>query len=190
MARVKRGRKLKQGDRHPCGKLRQAWDYGCDGVQRRREAFALRINVGGVMKVDAGHTFDAIGRAWSAGLLSVDGKDAAALRDAGRDTAALYWRHLGIGQGKDSLARFLPSHGSASDNERGLENALNRRLDAVNRLGNAVRRAFDQLAIDPYPDEGPSWLDHLIWHKRRDREPDACHAKMMALALQGLAAIA
>lgn len=88
---AKRGRKAKQGERYPGGRLRQAWDYGCDGVQRRRAAYQTAANDAG--KVVADQTFDAIGRAWSAGLLDLPGRDATAMRDAGRDVAALYWRH-------------------------------------------------------------------------------------------------
>ena len=191
MAKAKRGRRRQDGDRFPSGKLRQAWDYGCDGVQRRREEYALKVRVGNVVKIDASQTFDAIGRAWSAGLLEADGKDAAAMRDAGRDTAALYWRAYGLGT-QDSLSRFVEGMGSgagSSERERTLEGALNRRLDAINKLGRSARSAFDALCIDFNPDFGPSWLDTLIWHKRRHHDLPQREKAILDAALKGLASI-
>lgn len=146
-------------------------------------------NDGTMILVDTTQTFDAIGRAWSAGLLNFPGKDSAALRDSGRLVHGLYWRNLEQYPTPDSLARFIESLGSmsSSDRERSLETALNNRLDAINKMGRNVRLAFDSLCIDPHMDDGPSWLDSLIWNKRRAKPLPERHEATLRLALKGLA---
>lgn len=141
-------------------------------------------------KIDASHTFDAIGRAWSAGLLIHPTKDSVAMRDAGRDLGALYWRIFGLGS-QDSLAKFMPIGGSGADRERSLEGALNHRLAAIRAKGHATRKATEALCIGDgmHFDSGPDWLDRIIWAKRRNQEPAHADAAILDRAIEGLAQI-
>lgn len=187
MAKAKAGRKRKAGERTASGRLRQAYDYGCDGVQRRREMYGTPANDDG--KVNRDHTFDAIGRAWSAGLLEVDGKDSAAMRDAGRDYAALFWRIYGIGKHKDSLSRFVASSGSSGDRDAALEAAFNSRNDALRAMGHTIKLAVEKLCLDDPggSDAGPAWLDRLIFFKRQKIAAQPGDKEILENALKGLA---
>jgi hypothetical protein len=132
----------------------------------------------------------AIGRAWSAGLLEVDGKCSIAMRDKGREVAALYWRHFGNHAPQDTLAQFLPSGGGK---ERDLEAALNMSLDRINAMGRDVRSAFDKLTINEGPtgfDSGPVWLDRLVLAKRKGEAPPPHDRRLLDVALLALSAIA
>lgn len=194
MARA--GRKRKAGPRTAKGALKRfpSNDMGCDGVQRRRTLYGRPANdQGGSGKaartVDGSQTFDAIGRAWSAGLL---GPRADELRDGARVIAAQYWRVYGFAT-PDSLARFQPGFGAGlmdSDRERIIETALNGGLVMVRKRGHDVRRAFDQLVIDLNPDHGPAWLDRMIFAARRGHTPDERDSNMLRLALEGLEQVA
>lgn len=188
------GRKRSPGKRTASGALARApkWDYGCEGVQRRRALYGrptATTSSKGKRKPDEGQTFDALGRAWSAGLL---GERADELRDGGRIIAAQYWRAYGF-RTPDSLARFQPSDGVGlldSDREKIIEAALNDALDTVKRHGRDVRRAFDQLVIDLSPDCGPAWLDRIIFAKRQGKPIAEADDNMLRLALIGLKEIA
>lgn len=196
MGRGRAGRKKKAGARTASGALQRVpkWDYGCDGVQRRRALYARETIAPGSdgtkqVKVDAGQTFDALGRAWSAGLL---GARADELRDGGRIIAGQYWRAYGFVT-PDSLARFQPSAavGLVDDHRaRIIEAALNDALDTVAKRGRDVRRAFDQLVIDLNPDAGPAWLDRIIFASRQHRTPTEADSNMLRLALEGLQQVA
>lgn len=187
MARAKAGRKRKAGERTAAGRLRQAYDYGCDGVQRRRELYGTPANDTGKSNHD--HTFDAIGRAWSAGLLIVEGKDSAAMRDAGRDYAALFWRIYGIGKHKDSLSRFIAGSGGGVGNEEGLEAAFNSRNAALRAEGHTIKLAVEKLCLDDPEgsDAGPAWLDRLIFLKRQKIAAQPGDKEILENALKGLA---
>jgi hypothetical protein len=131
--------------------------------------------------VDTNETIDPIGRAWAAGLL--DGDDdypANDLRDAGRRFAALYWRKLPNSSVVSSLYANMVSGlveelPAGVDREQMLEDAdardqrqeaaLMRLLDGLDRLDRAergIRKATDELLLDPFADAGPTWLDWLI----------------------------
>ena len=70
------------------------------GIQRRKAFHGVPAN-------DT-NTCDAIGRAYTAGLLSGSPERALELMNAGRKIAGQYWRILGFAT-PDSLARFQPS---------------------------------------------------------------------------------
>jgi len=197
MGRV--GRKRKAGKRTKSGALARVpmRDMGCEGVQRRRALYAapaiMAKDASGklqqVRPADGSQTFDAIGRAWSAGLL---GYRADELRDGARKIAAQYWRHYGFNT-PDSLARFQPAYASdilESGLDAIIEGALNAGLDAVRARGHSVRRAFDQLVIDMHPDCGPDWLDRAIMAKRAGVSLGERDADMLRLALEGLREVA
>jgi len=131
--------------------------------------------------VDTSETVDPIGRAWAAGLLDgVDGYTANELRDAGRRFAALYWRKMPNSSVVSSLYANMVSGlveelPAGVDREQLLEDAdardmrqetvLMRLLDGLDRLDyqeRGIRKATDQLTLDPFADAGPSWLDWLI----------------------------
>lgn len=145
-----------------------------DGVVRRQAAFST----GG--KGPATSTCDAIGRAYCAGLL---GTDRDVLLNTARGLAQAYWRHFPGLLTADSLARFQPGLGGGvpdEDRERRRELQLTARLAMLNAMGAETRRAVDQLAIDPYPDEGPGWVDRLCEGRGSDAD-----RRMMAAALSG-----
>lgn len=189
MGRAKRGRKQREGLRHKCGKLRQLRDHGCEGYQRR---VALYGNDN-----DPSQTADAIGRVWSSGLLVMAGKDAAALRDAGRNYHNLYWRAWGSlepklmvkvgGYGELVGAGSVSGGAFDADRDAKLEDAFDRRFRAISSCGRDVKSAVDQLCVDFNPDHGPDWADRLIAAKRAGQEPRPCDAIMLQKALVGLA---
>lgn len=177
-----------------------------DGVMRRRDLYRLpandvgepdaakRQNRRGRLETD---TTDAIGRAYCSGLLGT-GERAERLLNAGRRVHAQYWRHYGsaepgLTQTQDSLARWQPRlGGSVPDPERDrmIENALNDALDLVRARGRFHRAAFDQLVIDINPDEGPKWLDAIVWAHRHGRRAGERDYAFLRLAIEGLEAVA
>lgn len=173
-----KGRKRKEGKRHPGGRLVQMRDHGCDGVIRRRAMYQRRTYIhdgdGKLVdvKVDDTQTFDAVGRAWSAGLLENDERDATVLRDQGREIYALYWAFYGLGRPEDTLSRYSPGRSSSSSEAQAArERALNRKLDILNSMGRAVRRAVDALCIDCIEsDVGPPFLDRIIAGAASDKD--------------------
>lgn len=155
-----------------------------DGIIRRRAIYGA--------PADDRETYDAIGRAWIAGLLNPNPERAKELLDAGRKIAAQYWRVYGF-LTPDSLARFQPQSPIGPldpDKERIREDALNDALSLIAKRGRDVRRGFDQLVIDINPDHGPPWLDAIIFaHRRQQRASERDYA-MMALAIEGLDQVA
>lgn len=152
----------------------------CDGIVRRRAMLGVAA--------DDRETFDALGRAWAAGLLHPDPARAKAMLDAGRRMAAQYWRSYGF-LTPDSLARFQPSAASApanDDDQRRREEALTSSLDAVLKIGRSTRFAFDQLVIDMNPDSGPPFLDRIIFaHRQRQKASETDYA-LLRRACDGL----
>ena len=184
------GRKRKEGRRQPNGQpyREPRYDKGCEGVQRRQALYA-RTPEGDGDRFDAGNTFDAIGRAWSAHLL---GRNADAKRDAARLIAAQYWRVYGFPT-PDSLARYQPTNGGGESDplvEKIREDMLKDSLQTIQRYGRDVRRAFDQLVIDMNPDQGPAWLDRIIFARRQGRTPAEGDSNMLRLAIIGIELLA
>jgi hypothetical protein len=178
----------------------------CLGVARRRAEFGLPANDVGEAKPDPARrgaqetdTCDAIGRAYIAGLLG-SGQEAYDLLKAGRRISWRYWAALGTTLTPDSLARFQPQDGSGEpmsqedrdERDRVREDSLLATLDVLDRCGRnrEVRRAFDQLVIDPNPDQGPAWLDSIITAHRAKAEASERDYATLTLALDGLRAIA
>jgi hypothetical protein len=200
---MKRGRPRKAGKRTASGRLVPERDYGCEGVQRRIAQYVpgeARNDNQRQRDADMGRnqrqtqdTHDPIGRAYLAGMLVSERFAPEVMRDAGRDLCALYWRIYGVGAHRGTLERFLPhgvSIGSPSA-EKALEGALNRKIDAINRLGREHRRAIDSLCLDSIAfDHGPAWLDRLIFATRSRRQrPRARDIELMRLANEALEAI-
>ncbi|WP_151895429.1 hypothetical protein [Sphingomonas sp. NIC1] len=155
----------------------------CEGVLRRRQAYQLVAN-----DTD---TCDALGRAYSAGLLGT-GEHAKSLMIAGRKIAGQYWRVLGFPT-PDSLARFQPRAPSTPmdpEREKIMEAALNDGLAMVRALSRDHRRAFDMLVIDPNPDCGPAWLDRIVYAHRRGEAPREADLAFLRLAKEGLEVLA
>lgn len=178
----------------------------CLGVARRRAEFGLPANDVGESSPDATrrgkqetHTCDAIGRAYITGLLG-SGQEAEDLLNAGRGMARRYWSTMGTTLTPDSLARFQPQDGTGDpmsqderdERDRMREASLLAHLDLIDRMGRMrdVRRAFDQLVIDPNPDHGPVWLDSIIAAHRSKAQASARDYATLTLALDGLRAIA
>lgn len=178
----------RKGNRSKSGRLRNREPRivtACEGVLRRQAIYAKPANDD--KGPDMSQTYDAIGRAWSAGLLG-QGDRAKELLDGGRKIAARYWAVFGFGT-PDSLARFQPSDSKGpSDPEREKRQAdwLNGCLSRVAGLGRGHRVAFDALVIDMNPDSGPHFLDALIFAKRTGRSHDSRDLAMLDHALAAL----
>lgn len=196
MARA--GRRRQQGKRYPSGKLAKAKvrDLGTDGVQARRILYAFGH--------DKAQTVDAIGRAWCAGLLTIEGKDPAAIRDAGRAYAELRKRIFSEvapsgGLYDEMVSRGSVSMSSLSSADRIAWKAYTTRCDVIARFGRAVVDAVNSLCGE-HADFGPDWLDVLVWRERqRKREgdkllprvsPEGCPAEaLLRRVLTGLGAL-
>lgn len=176
------GRKSKAGKREPNGQLQRVpkFDKGCEGVQRRRALYAQSPEDGG--RYHDGNTFDAIGRAWSARLL---GGNADEKLHAARTIAAQYWRIYGFST-PDSLARFQPSLGGGVPDpvkDKIREDALKDALAIITGHGRDYRKAFDQLVIEMNPDQGPAWLDRIIFHKADEGDHNMLRLAVKAIEL-------
>lgn len=141
------GRPRKPGKRTKTGRLARSYDKGTERAQDRSERFGT----------DA---CDAIGRAYRSGLLGTQGKT---LLDMARSIYRAYWPMLGTGKitctlGERTSGTILIDDARKQKTEAWVLDQI-RRVDA---LGPSVRRTFDQLVIDPMPDEGPDWLDRII----------------------------
>lgn len=148
------GRPRKQGKRTKSGRLSEAIearrDAGTDQAQCRRAVFK-------------GNGYDAIGRAFESGLLGWENdrpSGEAHIRLAtARAIAAAYWPMLSVGALRCTLG---DNNGGGGNGDPARERWLTDKLRKADSMGQRSRRAFDELVIDPMPDEGPVWLDRLI----------------------------
>lgn len=173
----------------------------CEGILRRRELYRVPANDDADNDNGEGKfytdTCDAIGRAYCAGLLG-SGERAKDLLVAGRKIARQYWRVYVDGPiSSNALARFFPvepgkpmSADEREETDRIREQALRDALSMVEGKGRHIRRAFDQLVIDVHPDHGPTWLDAIVWANRHQKVPSARAAQVLAMAIEGLEAVA
>ena len=157
MARPRKaGKRTKSG--HLSDALDARRDAGTEQAQARKAMFG-------------GNGYDAIGRAFEAGLLGWENdrpSGAAHVRMAtARAIGNQYWSILGIGAIRCTLGE---QSGGGGDGNRARELWLTEQLIRADRLGARSRKAFDELAIDPQPDEGPVWLDRLIERKHFDAD--------------------
>lgn len=177
---AKAGRKRKPGKRTKSGQLSRAglvpYDHGNERAQAMRALYGDNWS-------------DPIGRAYEAGLLghgeNAKGSDAKTVLDFARSLHVAYWRAYMIGPIRCTLAA---SGGKQTgdiidfdaEKTRRREKWLNESLTFVSSMG--VRRAFDQLVIDVNPDNGPDWLDRIIWDQRRGKETasPSDHARLRA----------
>ena len=176
-----RGRKRKAGKREANGRIQRPSVVFDQGSDRTRAKFSVFGQDGS----------DAIGRAYVAGLLGDDGLN---LRNAARSVFRAYWPMMVVGRYQCAIAD--KSGGAVNDDDpstdriKAREEWLTDTLRMVDRMGRDTRRAFDQLVIDINPDEGPSWLDSIIWHRQHGREPDRAHEALLERALEPLRIIA
>lgn len=179
----KRGRKRKQGVKRTAkGRISRSVVNFDKGTERAQAMQALYGQDG----------CDAIGRAYRAGLLG-DGQDAKAMLDMARSIAKAYWAAYEVGGYFNPLAdRAGGSMPSISpEKARRREEWLSGCLDAVEALGRAQRRSFDQLVIDVNPDSGPLWVDRLCFAHRCSRmNIDPADAQSLEHALEALALLA
>lgn len=146
------GRKRKAGKRTKSGRLSRAKAYRYDKGNHRAQAMQAIYGSNGS---------DAIGRAYTSGLLG-SGQDAKAMLDSARSVSNAYWRAYETGRIICMLGRKTGGGAADGAKDRKREEWLAATLQFVNRMGHAHRRAFDQLVIDPHPDDGPAWLDRLL----------------------------
>lgn len=162
----KAGRKRKPGRRTDSGRLSRAglaptYDRGTERVQ------AMQVLYGS-------DGADAIGRAYRAGFLGnlhTQGAEAKAMLDTARRIANAYWQAYETGRYQCTLGDKSGGSVVSLDHERikRREEWLEGVLRFVNSMGRDVRRAFDQLVIDVNPDQGPNWLDSLIWAQQHNK---------------------
>lgn len=160
------GRPRKPGKRTKSGRLARNYDKGTERAQERSQHFGT-------------DGYDAIGRAYRSGLLGEQGKT---LLDMARSIYRAYWPMLETGKITCTL-------GDRTGGAISIDDARKQRTEAwllsqtrrVDGLGVNVRRAFDQLVIDPMPDEGPDWLDRIIAKFPKHGDTDR-----LGLALFGL----
>jgi len=166
MGQARRGRPRKAGPRNAKGRLIALPDRGNVVVQARSLSFA-RFQ-GGRADQQVG---DQIGRAWAAGLLDGQPRDAAILRDIGRRYGGLYWHEF---------ARLAPKTGQlerrdrAAANDAGWEDNAGEyfaKLDALARTaGREAVAAMHALCVDGwwFPDTNAPWVERLINSAIRD----------------------
>lgn len=144
---AKGGRPRKAGKRTKSGQLSRAGQSRFDrGSDKAADKFSVYGTDGS----------DALGRAFVHGLL---GEEGIVLRDTGRAIARAYWPMLGTGRISCTLGAKT---GQGNDGNLDREKWLTETLRKIDAMGRDKRRAFDELAIDVNPDEGPTWLDRMI----------------------------
>lgn len=154
-----RGRPRKAGKRDSKGKLRptRLRDNGNDKAATKKDRYGT-------------DGWDAVGRAYRAGLLGENGQ---ALMRGGRDMYRTYWPVYGVGKIGCPLGER--SGGGTYLGEKRTEDWLNRKLDAIGPVGSPRRKVFDEIVLDDHFDEGPVWLDRLL-------DGEACKRSMETLA--------
>jgi hypothetical protein len=128
---------------------------------------------------------DAIGRAFRSGLLGA-AEDGKPLLDIARKVSRSYWRAYATGAVRSCIGGRTFGAVVDIDHERVKREEiwLNESLRIVDRMGRNVRRSFDQLVIDVNPDNGPQWLDALIYDRK-----DSASTKKIQEAMDALEAI-
>jgi hypothetical protein len=160
MGQARRGRPRKAGPRNAKGRLIALPDRGNVVVQARSLAFA-RFQ-GGRADQQVG---DQIGRAWAAGLLDGQARDAAILRDIGRRYGGLYWHQFALLAPKTGQ---LERRDRAAANDAGWEDGSGdyfAKLDALARTaGREAVAAMHALCVDGwwFPDTNAPWVERLI----------------------------
>jgi hypothetical protein len=155
MGLARRGRPRKAGPRNAKGRLIALPDRGNVVVQARSLAFARFQG----------------GRAWAAGVLDGQPRDAAILRDIGRRYGGLYWHEF---------ARLAPKTGALERRDRSAANDAGwednageyfAKLDALARTaGREAVAAMHALCVDGwwFPDTNAPWVERLINSAIRD----------------------
>lgn len=173
-----KGRPRKSGARTKQGRLITPHDKGTERAQAMQALYGQ-------------DGCDAIGRAFHAGLLG-EGSEAKALLDTARAIAGAYWVAYETGRYQCPLADRTHGNVTGIDHAKvkRREEWLTESLRIVDRMGRDVRRAFDQLVIEVFPDAGPSWLDQMIY-ARRQRIPEPIAGKaQLRRALDALEVLA
>jgi len=179
-----KGRKRKPGRRTRSGRLSRAkmpqasYDRGTPRAQAQRAIYGTDCS-------------DAIGRAYRAGLLGEE-DEAKPRLDTARALSAAYWASYTVGPCRSLLDTAPRGTGASIDHERAhrREKWLSEQLSNIDALGRTFRRAFDQLAIDIHPDEGPRWLDRLIAARLAAKSPQIADMHTLARAIVALDLIA
>ena len=175
---ARKGRKRKNVAREPNGRPsrkgapRVQFDHGTARAKMKFE----RYGTDGA---------DAIGRAYQAGLL---GEHADAIKDTARRIAKAYWPMLEVGSYRCTLSDSFGGSNDNTDNRRAKarEQWLTGILRAIDQMGRAHRRAFDELVIDIHPDSGPTWLDRAIYARRRNEMLDQADANRLSMAVSAI----
>lgn len=172
------GRKRKQGKRERNGRAQRLPELRYDKGTERAQAMQALYGTDGC---------DAIGRAYRAGLLG-KGNEAKALLDLARRIANYYWRAFETGAIRSAIADKTSGTVVELDHEKikRQELWLTESLIFVDRMGQGVRRSFNQLVIDVHPDNGPKWVDRLIHARRTNHVADPVDEKRLREALDAL----
>lgn len=171
-----KGRKRKQGKREANGRLSRVGEVRFDTGTARAKLKFEQYGTDGA---------DAIGRAYQAGLLGEHGD---AIRDTARKVFRAYWPMLEIGAYRCTLSDPSGANDNLTDPERikAREEWLTSILRRVDRMGHTSRKAFDSLVIDVHPDQGPKWLDSLIWHRKHAKPYPTSDAQWLTLAIDAI----
>jgi len=168
----RKGRPSLPGKRKANGRLRAqaaAPDLGNVRVQAMRAGFAHFQ--GGKASNELG---DAIGKAWTAGLLDGFAADAQAMRDAGRDYGQLWRRCYGALDLRTSSLerRAKASPAPAESTQSAAERRFERMDGIVSAFPRLSREAFYGLCAD-YQDSDnlPPFLERLINERMKGRAP-------------------
>lgn len=157
------GRARKMGKRTAKGRLSRAkvatFDKGTERAQERKAQFH-------------GLGYDAVGRAFEAGLLGWEaGRPSARakmLMDMAHSLSRAYWCEYEVGATGCTLGRGGRSGSHMGPPIRGLDDSRQEEwlLRMLAMVPPQEKALFDQMVIDPYPDSGPAWLDRLIAARR------------------------
>lgn len=153
------GRARKMGKRTAKGRLSRAkvatFDKGSERAQERKAQFH-------------GLGYDAVGRAFEAGLLGWEaGRPSARakmLMDMAHSLSRAYWCEYEVGATGCTLGRGGRSGSHMGPPIRGLDDPRQEEwlLRMLAMVPARERALFDQLVIDINADSGPMWLDRLI----------------------------
>ena len=150
MARAKRGRKLKEGDRYKGGKLRQTYDKGTE----RAQAMTARYGT---------HYSTALGRAYAAGLLG-EPQEALDRYQAGKRFVRIYSRCIGGSPYRCPLDQTPRGSNvidfEATEQDQRDHDWLHEAMTLMDKAG--VRPWLDQLITACHTDHGPAWLDRIL----------------------------
>jgi len=181
-----RGRPRLKGPRSASGRLIEPPRVPANDVVTARHAWFARA----FGAKAAGDAYDAIGRAWAAGLLDNDRLDPAALRDVGRRYAHLHEIVFAASIARTAALEIV-SKGTGEGRADDPSGEGYARLDRLARdAGSKERLAMRKLCLEPTPDQDPLWLARLIQARAAGVAGEARDMAILVQAIRALLAMA